>query len=58
MKNTKKENLKRKTDEELEQKNFKKVSNFLSDRLRKILTDKYVNNSSKGGHKNRNLLGE
>ncbi len=40
-------------NEEQEQKNFKKVSNFLADRLKKILTDKYVNNSSKQNKKNK-----
>jgi hypothetical protein len=42
--------------QELEQKNFKKVSNFLSDRLRKILTDKYVSGSTKQIQKNKSKI--
>lgn len=49
--NSRKQFLKRKSIEDQEQKNFKKVGDFLSIRLRKILLDKYGGANSKRSNK-------
>jgi hypothetical protein len=51
--NRKQNHLVRVSEQE-EEKNFKKVSDFLTERLKKILTEKYVNNSSKKCRNNMN----